>query len=449
MSDNKPPVKLSKRQHQVLEMVATGASNQEIAGQLVISVHTVKVHLRNIFGKLGVQSRTEATLRGIQEGWIQVDDNTPTPEETLLPAKTYLLPLERPPVLVGWQQLYLGLAVLLAVAVMVIPLIPVVTLADEPYVPFGTTIYKASVPTAVPATGSGEWLAESSMPSKRAGLALAVFEGRIFVIGGAKNGQASRSVDIYDSVDDRWLEGATKLTAVTDIAAGVIGDKIYLPGGCTDERDALDVLEIYTPETDEWQPGPALPEPRCGYGLAAFKEKLYLFGGWNGDSYEGTVFVFDAKAKEWAKLPGSMPQAKGYVGAAVLDEAIYLVGGYDGENEFNQAHIFRPATEAWEEMPSLLERRGGLELVSAADGLYAIGGGLLHTVTSSEKYDPATDSWTRFDSPFSHAWRNMGAVALDTKIYAVGGWNNSDERFMDTVVSYQFLHQLFLPIGFK
>ncbi|HLZ63590.1 MAG TPA: LuxR C-terminal-related transcriptional regulator [Ktedonosporobacter sp.] len=51
---------LSKRELEVLELIAQGLSNREIAQRLVLSPGTVKVHTRNIYGKLGVGSRTQA-----------------------------------------------------------------------------------------------------------------------------------------------------------------------------------------------------------------------------------------------------------------------------------------------------------------------------------------------------------------------------------------------------
>ena len=63
---------LSDRELDVLRCVARGASNKEIASELSISQNTVKVHLRNIFAKLGVSSRTEATTAGMQQGYIAI-----------------------------------------------------------------------------------------------------------------------------------------------------------------------------------------------------------------------------------------------------------------------------------------------------------------------------------------------------------------------------------------
>jgi DNA-binding NarL/FixJ family response regulator len=66
---------LTEREMEVLRATARGDTNKEIAAKLGISAQTVQVHLRNIFGKLLVGSRSEAVARAIQSGWITLEND--------------------------------------------------------------------------------------------------------------------------------------------------------------------------------------------------------------------------------------------------------------------------------------------------------------------------------------------------------------------------------------
>jgi two-component system NarL family response regulator len=63
---------LTDRELEVLKLVARGMSNKEVATTLTISETTVKTHLRAIFAKLGVLSRTEAIAAASRRGRVQL-----------------------------------------------------------------------------------------------------------------------------------------------------------------------------------------------------------------------------------------------------------------------------------------------------------------------------------------------------------------------------------------
>ena len=64
------PEELTERETEVLRLLAQGQANKQIAHSLHIAEKTVKVHVSNILSKLGVQSRTQATLYAIRNGLI-------------------------------------------------------------------------------------------------------------------------------------------------------------------------------------------------------------------------------------------------------------------------------------------------------------------------------------------------------------------------------------------
>jgi two-component system, NarL family, response regulator LiaR len=62
---------LTAREKEVLQLIAAGASNKDIANHLCIAEKTVKAHVSNLLAKMGVQSRTQAALYAVQRGWYK------------------------------------------------------------------------------------------------------------------------------------------------------------------------------------------------------------------------------------------------------------------------------------------------------------------------------------------------------------------------------------------
>jgi NarL family two-component system response regulator LiaR len=68
------PDELTAREIDVLREVARGYSNNEIADRLSLSEATVRTHISHILSKLGLASRTQATLYALREGFVSLDD---------------------------------------------------------------------------------------------------------------------------------------------------------------------------------------------------------------------------------------------------------------------------------------------------------------------------------------------------------------------------------------
>ena len=69
VKEERPLDSLTEREKEVLTLLAQGLTNKDIAQTLILSVRTIEAHLRNIFSKLQVQSRTEAVLLAVHHGY--------------------------------------------------------------------------------------------------------------------------------------------------------------------------------------------------------------------------------------------------------------------------------------------------------------------------------------------------------------------------------------------
>jgi DNA-binding CsgD family transcriptional regulator/N-acetylneuraminic acid mutarotase len=420
MPDNN---ELSERELEILKLVATGASNKEIAQQLYISANTVKVHLRNIFAKIGVTTRTEAAMYAVQVGLVQSATGaevavTETNETGELP-----LPGEGAATPVRNWRVYLGWGALAVVALLAVILI----LNIFPRQPQG----QASTTPAVLPTEEPRWLARADVPTPRSGLAVAAFENRIYAIGGEDAQGVSGVVERYLPETDAWEQLSSKPTAVTDASAAVIGGKIYVPGGRTVSGALSATLEIYDPVQDRWENGAALPQPLSAYALVVFEGKLYLFGGWDGEQVVDATLRYDPGLDAWEEL-APLRAARAYAGAAVANGRIFILGGFDGKNTLESVEIYQPAKESdeqpWTEGLPLPTGRYAMGATSAVDIIYIIGGlsdavseSSITTPLPSLEYIPSGSIYQEFDAPVPETWSNLGMVLSGTQIYVLGG----------------------------
>jgi DNA-binding NarL/FixJ family response regulator len=67
-----PAIPLSPREREVLQLLAQGLTNREIASALTVSVSTIKIHVEHILAKLAVSDRTQAAVRAMELGLLQM-----------------------------------------------------------------------------------------------------------------------------------------------------------------------------------------------------------------------------------------------------------------------------------------------------------------------------------------------------------------------------------------
>jgi DNA-binding CsgD family transcriptional regulator/N-acetylneuraminic acid mutarotase len=419
---------LSDRERQILQLVATGATNHQIARELVISTNTVKVHLRNIYAKLDVGSRTEATMVAVRQGWVAV----PRTEDELVQdsAVEVAAPAERWPRVALAKRVALVIAILLGFLVL---FVPEVLQSREPDPITGV------FPTATVSSGvsTGRWRTRAQMPTPRNGLAVVAHGDFVFAIGGVGNDGVTARVEVYDPEADAWTSRNAKPTAVGFVSGVAIGSRIYVPGGIGAEQQYEKVLEVYDTASDTWEALAPMPKPLGAYGLAAVGQQMYLFGGFDGQNYVDSVYRYDPQANAWeTRTP--MREARGFLGATPLGDRIFVLGGFNDVTEFDTCEVYSPATDTWDSCSQMDARRGGLAAVSVRQSIYAIGGGMDSYLAFNERYDPNLDVWNRIETPVTEQWRGLGAAFVNSHIYAVGGWREGN---LSVNEAYQALYQ--------
>jgi hypothetical protein len=215
-----------------------------------------------------------------------------------------------------------------------------------------------------------EWKKGAPSPFARAESPSAVVGGKLFLFGGFTDDlQASNQIDVYDPANDSWTRKKEMPARLTHLNAVIDGGTIWFAGGFKGKHPGPVTNEVwkYDIASDAWTPGPPLPEPRGGGGLALVEQKLHYFGGYKADR--------DTNAGDHWSLPlaggaawqreSDLPEPRGHVSATTLEGRIYALGGAHGHDktqiDLNSCHRFDPALKKWVKIASLPDGRSHFE----------------------------------------------------------------------------------------
>ncbi len=439
MIEQPSPGPLSETETAILRLLATGATNREIARERGISEATVKKHVTNINNKLSTGNRTEAVRRALELGLVFV--KTPTDREGVDRGAAVRLAEELERTRRRTRQIVRALVVTGVLALILALLITRAVLEQFWYAP-ATATPTPHYPTPVPVN---PWSPGLNLPTPRRGLALVTDERAVYAIGGQDPTSVLSDTLRYDTVGLIWERRSGKPTPVRDMGAVSVLGRFIVPGGCGPDGLAVDTVEVYDPRTDSWSEASALPEPLCGFALVEVQGLVYLFGGRAGEdpaTASDRVWRYDPRADEWrAEEPMFLPRSD--LAAVVVDNQVHVMGGRDAEGRPQVSHwLFRPLEEAgrWQDTggPSLPEGRAGLAAASVLGSIYVVGGGWDRTVEHGLlKWDPDSgDAWEPFeDVRGATPWRGHGlAVFRNQWLHVAGG--DVDGRLQD---QYEFI----------
>ena len=292
------------------------------------------------------------------------------------------------------------------------------------------------------------WQAYPQLPMARAGLAGAVYEGRVYAIGGESKDGVSGLVQRFDPAGQAWQDVKPKPTAVSDIQAAVLGGRIYIPGGRTSSGASTNALEIYDPRLDTWVQGAPLPRALSAYALAAFEGKLYLFGGWDGEHILDSVYRYDPALDAWEALP-PMPTGRAYAGAAVAGGEIYVLGGTSEQGMVATSEIFAPdlaqdGESSWSSGVPMPEKRSAMGVASVADTIYVMGGSGKSLQFPALAFFSQAGDWQSLEAPPQALGARLGLVSLGTSLFALGG--EEENTPLGNNLAYKAMYTISIPL---
>jgi len=430
---------LSQREMEILQLLAQGKSNKEIASDLVISVNTVKVHISNIFQKINVSSRAEAMVFALENGYIE-DPRQETPEPQII---TKFVEAQEPKWLIWlrkfWWVVIIGLVVL------------VIALS---FILSQSTLLEKPTPEPDPLQNiitQNRWEILEALNPGRSDIASVAYRGQIFAIGGKSLEGISALNQSFSTRTNRWAQHAPKPTPVMNASAVELGGKLYIFGGESTDGNVFTGLEVYDVAKDSWNKKADAPIGLSRYAATVFEGKIYIFGGFDGNSLSSKTLIYEPVSDQWSiGTPSPIPFADAF--AVTATDHIMITGGVrmDGDlaQDITTLQVLSPSPDkpekiTWSEPLDAFNANSILTMQDLGDSIVVFS--MLDTDSMLISYYSAqNETWihavenSKGSLPKQPAFANQSGA-----VYFIGGMD--DTQPSGHFARYQALFTIMLP----
>lgn len=394
---------LSERELEIIGQLVTGATNRQIAHALSISHHTVKVHLRNVYQKLGVASRTEATHLILTQNLLEpkkaepeaaleeieheivteepisqenqqeeedesVEESEGTDEPAQVPESSVTRDKEDDEVIV-------------TISTLEAPIIST---------PVGSHTHAPISSGTQPAVVRNVLTPEVLIPSRSnnvlswvailLGIAVVVLLALVvMLISRPPSTAAPPVVTSEENIQPlppsaRWQRLAGLPTLLKDSTAIHLGGDLLLLGGESD--DGIEsALWRYDGSQKRWQSMASIPQAVHDAPILFSAGKLLVVGGIDerGNVLD-IVQHYEPEADEWQQADASLPEPLARGALAPFEGTIFLFGGWDGTALQDTIYRYLADEQKWEPYGKMPTARADFAAATVQDGIVLIGG---------------------------------------------------------------------------
>ena len=283
------------------------------------------------------------------------------------------------------------------------------------------------------------WTATGSMTTPLNGPTVLLADGRVLVVGGlGESGIGLSSAELYDPRTESWTATGAMIEGRLLHTATLLPDgTVLVAGGQSSSGMAvprLESAELYDPRTESWTATGPMNEGRALHTATLLPDGTVLVAGGLMSGRSDMLVsaeVYDPRTGSWTATGGMIEARTAHTATLLDDGSVLVTGGGSGLLEvgnLSSAERYDPRTGSWTATGDMIQGRTGHTATLLDDGnVLVAGSNNFGVVDSAELYDPGTGSWIATGTMIEGRGSHSATLLPDGRVLVAGGANHDGD----------------------